>query len=62
MAKIVVVEAISIPAQEDAFNRNDYIFRKGLYHAENICVPTLRGLSYLVCDSPDFFVYVPEHS
>lgn len=23
---------------------------------------TLRGLSYLVCDSPDFFVYVPEHS
>lgn len=43
-------------------NRDDYIFRKGLYHAENVCVPTLRGLSYLVCDSPDFFVYVPEHS
>ncbi len=55
------------PSRQDVGNdkpRNgyDYILTKGLYHGEYICVPPLRGLSYLCGDSARLNVYVPEHS
>ena len=43
-------------------NGYNHIFRQVLYHAENVCVPPLRGLAYLRCNGAYFFVYVPEHS